>query len=152
MHAASVNPEPGSNSLKNRISNPKISLRTSYLFQSFALSISYFFEFFFQRIFPSSFTLFSVFESLVVQFSMSSTFPRRESALLLYLNSLRLSSLFFKKMFFFRNPLCPTFSYLLLYKGRKKTLTENAHGSAKYRFIKDLSYLFIICVDFPRGL
>ncbi len=44
MHAASVNPEPGSNSLKNYILNdPKV---TQYLFQSYCLSFfSYFFEF-----------------------------------------------------------------------------------------------------------
>ena len=35
MHAASVHPEPGSNSLKNCISNPAVSGRTQHLFQSF---------------------------------------------------------------------------------------------------------------------
>ena len=69
MHAASVNPEPGSNSLKNYILNPEgpnTILRA--IFSSFFLL----FEFLFSKCFDKISHTFSVLLiSSVVQFSMS---------------------------------------------------------------------------------
>ena len=73
MHAASVNPEPGSNSLKNYILNPRAAApRLKIFFRAiFNLASSYFLSiFFFQSVLTRSFALFSAQKFLVVQFSM----------------------------------------------------------------------------------
>ena len=114
MHAASVHPEPGSNS---RINCIKI---TSYeVFQSvraFFLSFFYFClsSILFQNFTRSFFALYFCFrfvllQSLVVQFSMTDfwLYPRKFTALLFYHKSFRLSSLFyhFSKLFSTRQSL-----------------------------------------------
>ena len=72
MHAASVNPEPGSNSLKIRISNPEgLNIWFLDLFSSFFLL----FEFLFQSV-CTRFRTFQCSKFRVVQFSMSGARPR----------------------------------------------------------------------------
>ena len=100
MHAASVNPEPGSNSLKNSISN-SFSCLTSSL-ELFFLASSYFFEFLFSKCFDKiSHTISVLLISSVVQFSMSNFAALLRSALLLYYINFRKSIVFSKFFRFF---------------------------------------------------
>ena len=69
MHAASVNPEPGSNSLKNVYLNP---LRDLNPFSELLFNLASFYFLSFSQCVLTRTTLFSVFSHfLVVQFSMS---------------------------------------------------------------------------------
>ena len=73
MHAASVNPEPGSNSLKNCISTEEISSSGQHLFQSYFVLASFLlfrvFKVFFNEIFTQSCVRSCFKILLVVQFS-----------------------------------------------------------------------------------
>ena len=95
MHAASVHPEPGSNSLKNCISTD-ISVGCYQLVRVILYSITILKEFFkIQKNFRSLLVHF-----VVVQFSMSYPLSLTATALLLYHYSLPLSIPFLKKIQF----------------------------------------------------
>ena len=95
MHAASVNPEPGSNSLKNCISYLKVSLKLIPFSELFCLASSYFFEYFSQCVLneiPLHFSVRSEISCCSIFNDRLLRFPR--SACLLYYIIPLLSSLF----------------------------------------------------------
>ena len=115
MHAASVNPEPGSNSLKNSISNV-LRHQTSFS-ELFCLSFFFYFVMSFSKFFNEIPSHFSVLlrNFFVVQFSMIKWSTRRSiccilsgifhalnlTAYLLYIKLLKLSTLFWNFFWFF---------------------------------------------------
>ena len=110
MHAASVNPEPGSNSLKNCISTEEISSSGQHLFQSYFVLASFLlfrvFKVFFNEIFTQSCVRSCFKILLVVQFSKivrrsEKKVPLSKSARLLYITFPPLSTPFPKFFKFF---------------------------------------------------
>ena len=103
MHAASVNPEPGSNSLKNCISKSSLRPTQTSSLELFYLSFFFYFVWVCFKVLLTRFlTLFSVFlrNFIVVQFSMidlpySGSSPRA-TAYILYYKHFTLSSGFLK--------------------------------------------------------
>ena len=100
MHAASVHPEPGSNSRKYCIKSP---CGVSILSSSFCSSFTFVwvvFSFRIDRDFSSHF-LFALYLSLVVQFSMTGCRPKFPSFWRLdyYITSFRLCQVLFQKFF-----------------------------------------------------
>ena len=97
MHAASVNPEPGSNSLKNVYLNSQWELKSFFRANfnlSFLLLLSFFTQVFWQELHncASFFSCCSIFNDQVLL---------SKSARLLYYNLSEMSSTFFKKVLFF---------------------------------------------------
>ena len=112
MHAASVHPEPGSNSLKNSISTGGSLPRSISFFRAFFLASNYFcLSFLFSKFTNEIFTLFSVFFSslccsifndrILPWFMVGFLTAFLKSACLLYPFFLRLSRGFYKKIKFF---------------------------------------------------
>ena len=110
MHAASVNPEPGSNSLKNCISTEEISSSGQHLFQSYFVLASFLlfrvFKVFFNEIFTQSCVRSCFKILLVVQFSKivrrsEKKVPLSKSARLLYITFPPLSTPFLKVFWVF---------------------------------------------------
>ena len=97
MHAASVNPEPGSNSLKNVYLNP---FRNLNPFSELLFNLASFYFLSFSQCVLTRTTLFSVFSHfLVVQFSMIKSLDIQ--AYLLYNIKEKKSRVFFDFFYFF---------------------------------------------------
>ena len=97
MHAASVHPEPGSNSRKNYISNASRRLKSSRAISSFTFCLSSILN----KLWRDQYcTCNALYFSLVVQFSMTVP-PAQRTAWLFYHTTLALSIPFFDFFTFF---------------------------------------------------